>query len=697
MNKLLLILISFVLTLLWACSSDENENNPSNPNPPGKPVPDEIRIALLEECRAKAEELNNIRTATEKTQLVAWLVQQPEFQAAGLLDGGGVYAVFTDGRYVLFVDTPKTNDPPDGGRKRNEGDDGSRQKKTSGAMELPKSNNVTLYNGMGGYFADNTQAIQKIFSASKSTFNVQRKPASIENLKSVSGDGVFYLYTHGGAGNIPVKEKDSLKILSVMTFWTTNPVSKENEDAYRADLDVKRLAYMVATNDSERPDLHYSITAEFIKNYMTFAENAIIYMDACNGFRLNPKAQDFRKIVLDKATNKKATYIGWTLETNEYMATQASQFIFDRLLGTNTTGSGSTTIPKEDPVQRPFDLDKIFSDLSGRGFDVCANGAVLKYESRVVDDILLTPTIERLEIDELTNTLQIFGSFGTERGKVTVDDVEATSIFDWTPVVIICTIKETGAGSAGDVVVSVRDLKSNPVPLTVWDVKLNYASDDNGVRMEGVINLRIRADVHPRRTKPGEDPTVPEGEDYGPNTGFLFGNSSTATYHIGGQKSARCNVNPCVSYFSETPLVQTGTVPYLKLGIMQPAVTSFYNWTPDRKTIKIDFLNINLPEVTTTHILIEYVCPEGNDKTESDVATTMNFTIPVEETLDIIKLEIADNYNIRSGSFSKTVPRPWSPCDGSGTYTAQVTWDLVRPHFAPTDETQARRREDDGD
>jgi len=697
-----ILLLCFLGLLLWRCGLDENPPaNPNNPNVPGTPVPDETRLAILEECRAKAEELNNIKKLEEKVQFVTWITQKSVFQSAGLIpESNAVYAVFTDGRIVLFVDTPKTDDPPVGGRKREEGDDGSRQNNTSRTKELPKSNKVSLYNGMGGYFADNTVAIEKIFTASESEYNVVRKTASIANLKNVSGDGVFYLYTHGGTGSIPILENGALNILYVISFWTTDQVSAENERTYRTYLDEKKLAYMVATFDSERPDIHYAITDEFIKVHWSFAENAVLYMDACESFYLNSaKAQAFRNLIMDKATNKKSTYIGWSQVTNEFHATRASQFVFDRLLGANTTGSGSTSIPKEDPIQRPFDLDKIFSDLHDRGFDYWdANGATLKYESRVVDDILLAPTIEKMEIDEYTSLLQIHGSFGSERGKVTVDDKEITNISEWSPVLIMCTIPETGTGSAGDVIVSVRDLKSNPVPLTIWDIKLNYASDDNGVRIEGVINLKIRSDVHPGRTKPGEDPSVPEFVDYGPNSGYLFGNSSTATYNIGGQKYARCNVPPCVSYFEETPLVKSGTVPYLKLGASQPALTSLYNWTPDRKTIRIDFLNVNLPKVTTTTYLTRYDCPDADDETKNQVSTTMNFSIPTDEISDNIKLEIADNYNIRSGSYSKNTSRPWNPCDGTGTYKVLVTWDLVRPHFAPTtDKTPARIGMPDGE
>lgn len=694
-----------VLFLGWIflkCSSDENIKPPGpNPNTPSAVIPDEKRLVVLEECRKKMEDLNNVRKLADQVQFISWLLQKSEFQSAGLLEGGGAYAVFTDGRIIMFVDTPKTEDSFDGGRKRTANDKGSRVNAISRSKELPKSNKVSLFNGMGKYFEDNTLAIEKIFKSSKSAsaYSIERKEGSIENLKQVSGAGVFYFYTHGSSGNIPILKNGNVEIIYVPSFWTTIPVTGDNERNYRTYLDEKKLSYMLSTFEEENPVLHYGITDEFIKAHWSFAENALIYMDACESFYNSDKGQAFRDLIKNRASNKKATYIGWSQITNQFHATRASQYIFDRLLGTNTTGSGSTTIPKEDPIQRPFDLDKIFSDLINRGYHYWdANGATLEYETSVDDEIILTPNIERLEVSEYTSVLMIYGSFGSEMGKVTIDGKDVVLITNWSSSFISCVIEEEGEGSAGNVIVSVRELQSNSVPLTFWDIKLNYSSNDNGIKMEGVINLKLRSDIHPRRTMPGGDPSLPEFEDLAPSSGFTFANTSSATYHISGQKYAKCNWVPCANTFEETPLVRTGTAPYVELGSTgkQPNLLALYNWTTDRKTLKLDILNVDLPDITQTTYHTLYDCPENDEETRNSVLTSMNFTLPSYEINDIIKLEIADNYNIRSGSYSKTISRPWNPCDNSGTFEMSVTWELIRPKFAPTDETPARKRMPDG-
>jgi hypothetical protein len=689
------------LAILWSCGSDENLLNPNNPNPQGTSLTDETRLEVLEKCDLKIKELNNIKTLADKVQFIVWAMQQPEFRTAGFLDGNGVYAMFTDERVALFVDTPLTDDPSNGGRmargENAEKPGGGMAHQTSRTGELPKSNQVTLFNGMGRYFEDNTLAIEKIFQSSPSTFSVKRKDATIENFKVVGGDGVFYLFTHGGAGGIP-NPPPRIDSTFVMGLWTKNEVDVANEIAYKQLLDEKKLAYMKASFDTEDGVWHYAITQEFVKAYMSFADNGVIYIDACNSFRDTEGSRNFRNTVLDKVTNKKGTYFGWTNVTNLFNASQASQFIFDRLLGTNTSGYPAiATIPKEDPYQRPFDLEQIYIDLRDRGFGICANGATLRYQSNADanDEILLTPTIEKLEIYEsLTadkSILQIYGSFGSEKGKVTVNEIEMDNV-EWAPSVITCTIPDGGQGHAGEVIVEVHGLKSNPVPLTYWNIKLTYSTNDNGVKLEGVIDLKLRADVHPRRTKPKETPTLPEYADLAPSSGYSFEKSSQATYSISGEKFAKCNWVPCPNTFQESPHVKNGVAPYMKLTAPAnaPKLLALYNWAPDRKSIKLTILHVNLPDITTTSYYHLADCPGEDQELRSTELTSFNFALPDYELNDVLELHIAENYNIRAGSYLKTLSRPWDPCDGSGTFQINVTWELSHPQFEPTNLTPAR-------
>lgn len=720
MKYILLYVLLFSLGILCSCGSEDdqnpaNPNNPNNPNEPGKPLTDEARLSALDKCDAKIKELKEMKTAADRTQFISWAKQQPEFRTAGLLDGSGVYAVFTDERLAFFVDTPLTGDPSDGGRKRveesvdsnKEGNNSGRVNQSARTTAVPKSKQVTLYNGMGAYFNnsnDNTVGLEKIFKASPSQFAVTRKDATIENLKTVSGDGVFYIFTHGGGGGIPKPPPNERDSLFVMSLWTKNKVNPQNEGTYKPLLDEKKLAYMRSTFDSEAREWHYGITGEFIRAHMSFAENSLIYLDACNTFRSTAGSLIFRQTVLNKAANKKATYFGWTNETNAFNSALTSQYIFDRLLGTNTEIKvGSTTVPKENPIQRPFDLAKVYADVLGRGYAYCPNGAVIAYQTTAdpQDEVLIVPTIEKLEVFESQfeaseSTLQITGFFGDEKGKVTVNGVEMDNV-NWGRHGITCSIPDGGEGYAGDVIVSVHDLQSNPVPLTAWEIQITYATDNNGIKLQGVIDLKLRADVHPRRTFPGEQPSRPVYPDLSPGSGYPFHKSSQATYAISGQKYVKCNWVPCPNTFEETPHVRNGAAPLMTVTAPAnaPKLLALYNWSTDRKSIRLTHLNVNLPDITTTTYYHLADCPGEDQEERSSELTSMNFSLPDNEIDYVIHLDIADNYNIRSGGYSKVISRPWNPCDNSGSYEMSVTWPLAHPHFAPTDETPARKRNGD--
>jgi hypothetical protein len=267
---------------------------------------------------------------------------------------------------------------------------------------------------------------------------------------------------------------------------------------------------------------------------MSFGENCLIYLDACNGFNESIAGSvTFRERSIAQAENQKATFAGWTGVTNSRDGPLASQFVFDRLLGANSGGN----ISQEDPDQRPFDIAAVFADMRNEGLGVAPNGAQLTYRTTLEREVLVRPTIETIEIDEYTSALIIKGLFPWDEGKVTVNDV-AAAITSWSPYGITCIIPETGDGSVGDVVVtSAHGIKSNIVPLTEWIIKLNYSADDNGIKLAGVCDLRLRADIHPRRSKIGETPTKPTYPDYSPSSGFIFNvKGSSAVYTLTGRK-----------------------------------------------------------------------------------------------------------------------------------------------------------------
>lgn len=651
------------------------------------------RMAVFEACDKKAAELNNLESLEDRLLFLAWLETQAAFSSVGFAEED-LYAVFRDGRVAFFVRTPLDESDSTGGRvssgrKSNPPANSNTQGRTE---DLPKSKKVSLFNGMGKIFNPNTRdAIKKIFDEAKAGYNVETKEATIANLKAVSGDAVFYIHTHGGRGHL--HEKDGPR--TVMALWTTELVSDALDDLYKDELDKETLCYMKASNDHiKKSEWHYAITSKFVSEYMSFGENCFIYLDACNGFNEDiTDNETFRNRMIEKATSERATIVGWTRPTTRYKET--GQFVFDRLLAPYL-GALEVLVSQEDPFQRPFDIHQVLDDMLREGLGVSPDyRSELMCETTLEDEILLRPTIESMEIDEYTSTLTINGLFPLKEGKVHVNGVSAVNVA-WSPYMIACIIPETGEGSFGDVVVTSADgIKSNTVPLTEWIIKLNFTADDNGIKFSGVCDLRLRADIHPRRSYIGEEPHKPTYEDHSPSSGHLFNvKGSSAVYTVTGRKFDACNIQNCFTQYTESPTPKSGRLAYSKSTSATPPLFAMYNWGPEMKSIKISYLTMNVDNIPLN---LETRIKCGDDYevvVPADAPYLATFGFPTHELDGSITIEIADNYNMRPDSWNKSVNRPWSNCSNIGLFKQTAQWEFVRPNSPPTKETAAREAAD---
>ena len=477
-------------------------NIPVTTSPPVTVLSDEDRLKVLDECAKFVELLGDLTSDVAQQALVQWLQTRPEFEAAGISDKN-VWAYFYDGRIAMFVPNWK-GAKEEGGRlatPESPAADNTTPSPAGRTQGVPQGSAVTLFYGLGKVFKDDRQSLKDLFTKSKTTYKVDLKAASIENLKDVKDLGVFYIDTHGGTARESQKSN-----LGAFGLWTTNPVTPANEILYKADHNAYRVLYMYAVeDDTKKPVWHYAITKRFVNDYMTFAENAVLYIDACNGTTLN--AEPFRDLMIKKATNGKATYIGWTAPTSSTASVPTLWYIFDRLLGTH-----DTSVPMQDPDQRPFDVAAIFQDLKNFKMGVSTHGGVITYHTTATSKAILTPSIEYIDIWDYDSEMTIKGLFGEDPGKDGIVTVDGVSVpVEWSDEFLICHLPHTGPGSSGDVVVSVRGNKSNVVPLSDWTIPLNVSFDQLGMTTEAILNLRIRADIHSYRSKPGESPRATAG------------------------------------------------------------------------------------------------------------------------------------------------------------------------------------------
>ena len=495
-NALIISLITAASILLVTCGETELKPAPTpgpGTGPPTGPITNEQRLAVLKECHDFVTALGDLRSDAAQQLLVAWLKTRPEFEEADTL-GGNVWAYFHDGRVAMFVPDRLNDRQVDGGRIMTQPEKGGRKETSHEAARTsgqPGSNKVKLFHGHGEGFFDYRPLLESMFSKSKTAlkteYTVTLEEATIENLKNTNDLGVFFISTHGGMG----KKKPKTENNRLFGLWTTDTTSVASEITYEADLNSNYLVYMHALYNNNVREWHYGITEHYVRNhsYMNFAENALIYIDACHS--IGPNASALKESMVKKAKDQKATYIGWTNVSDNYAGEAAAAFVFDRMLGTNIDiDAHDGPIGAEDPEQRPFDFAAIFKTMGnfvvdGYPVGVSRSGGQLNYYSLEISKIILTPSIEYLTIDENESRMYIQGLFGDYNSSDLIVTVGGVSV-PTKPLglnIIICDLPTVGPGSIGDVVVSIRGNKSNVVPLTEWIIPLDFLKEEMSIKL----------------------------------------------------------------------------------------------------------------------------------------------------------------------------------------------------------------------
>src|SRR5688572_22346123 len=206
MKKILssFLVLMLIAAILSACSGPEEMTPPTGAG--DTIITTEERMEVFEACKKKSAELNNLEGVEDRVTFLSWLATQPAFYSFGFA-GEDLYAIFVDGRVVLFVNTPLGEDI--GGRTASGGRSSrspSSNNSTARTEDVPKTKKVSPFNGMGKLFEPyNTETLKSMFAEADAGYQVEVKDATIENLKAVSGDAVFYINTHGGAGQLHTK------------------------------------------------------------------------------------------------------------------------------------------------------------------------------------------------------------------------------------------------------------------------------------------------------------------------------------------------------------------------------------------------------------------------------------------------------------------------------------------------------------
>jgi len=508
--------IIIVTLLLSACggggggggAAGTTPNAPDMSAVPESMTPDE-RNAAMDTVNLAWGSINTGSLATDNQALVAYINTLPDFADAGISADGTVWARFKDGYPTIF----KTKIVPPGTVL-------SVQKMTPARAitrsPIPQGDKAVLVDVdllADGSLGTIQPALQKKGYAPT---KVRGTVAEFLSIKNVS---VLFISSHGGtqttkAGNLSYVVMTNEKIVP---FNPLDANANSLKTMYRAGELTIAGVRVRDTNGVQIsvPGSYWAVTDLFVKNNWSFTGNSLVVLDTCELFKDNVLTTAADKLVYQNFRTAltgagAAVVVGWDGQVSPGFASNVMQLFFDRVLGANAYQA-------ESPPQRPFSFKDVHDWLvrSGKNQEPAGGGLMLQGSGQLV------PTIQRALVYTPAAgaqyagkwILELSGEFDTEAGTITVNNIQRPWL-SWTDHNIIVELPATmdSPGSSGDVVVDVRQHKSNPLPLTQWTGTVSQSQHGTDIGSGAAVDItcpvRATVDVHFNRDTPAATPKM---------------------------------------------------------------------------------------------------------------------------------------------------------------------------------------------
>ncbi len=656
------------------------------------------RMSAMDGLQTIVNSLSSHSFDANTSVLVQAIQSLPQFAAAGSSADGTVWGMFKGGVMLYIVAGGSPNTPTATTAASNVISLGALPRIPARAQALgwhagqtfapaaqatttglvPGAAKYHLLNGLGSVFSGSDPRSDIAAMLDANGYSGTQGDATLPTLRTIAGDGVFYIRTHGGLGLI----KSDVSTEPMYALWTAtealDSTAEKGDATLSDDLAQNRVVYMLFRNDRWNqafPTIfektrHYGITEKFVQTYMSFAANAFVYLDACRGAA--------QPTLLSTFHGKNASVIaGWTDNAVILNMGPTAKYVFDRMLGANT-------FAPEDPAQRPFEFGELLGDpkfgpgntygyTAATASDGTPVNATLIFDKQGGDFSMLAPSILQVASDEADDQLVIAGDFGPDPGtdgKVTIDDGSgpvALAVVKWTAATIMTDLKRTGAGSAGNVIVTLRGHHSNARQLLAWNGTLHYTMHEVG-SLTQTFDLDFQARVDPLdiRFQIAQPPLLPLPPGFTYTIGEHASYSSSGSYTL---PNGQCSIT--YNWGGQGVLVTAATLP-------KSGQSYIYAGTVSRET---HIMEIGPGATDPMGLAIDQVvrCPtSSNTSDRSDVisfdVTKAGFTTGGRST---VKLSLDDGLSITGGSIPGMAT---SMVDGTAQAHFTLTWSTISPH-----------------
>lgn len=450
------------------------------------------------------------------------MAKQKAYVRTGIAPGAlNAWGVFADGTVHIVAH----NFSPDGGQPVPNAD-AIQSARPASLANLPGARAAQLLHSFGAGFdgQKHVTALASMLTGKGYQIVPSREgDASLATLRSVRGNGYFYLQTHGGLMYYvdPDKQKDTSEYVFALQSSTLVDQKAATSAAIRDDLANRRLNWFTASTGEkievdgkivDKKETRYGINYRFVERYWEFEPNSVVVIFACNSATVlvpdEPATVSAEMFIAACHRKGAGVYVGWT-EVVSAQGGDAIEYYTDRLLGANK-------VKPEPWKQRAFPSEEVLADMDRKGIRRDADHGALLVARRNPNtraDAILAPSIRHLEVDESRSELALVGLFGDQEGTVSVGGQEA-AILEWKPDKVRVRLAPPGQdGAHGPVVAKVFEHSSNTRWLSMWQPQLKYTwveTSRSTLRVDGDAHLYFRGDVGRVRDKPGESPRRPE-------------------------------------------------------------------------------------------------------------------------------------------------------------------------------------------